>query len=201
MTAFYMFRLVYLTFFSEPRMSHDVEHHIHESPKSMTVPLVVLAFFSITAGWLGWPASLGGSNRFEKFLEPVFAQESAAVEAPQPVKEEHRGWEYGLMGLSIAAAICGWGLASRYYSQANKNYVEPLDQSAPPIYDALLHKYYVDEGIRLCLYRAAQDRRSAPGRDGFRRRRVLVRFARDRWHGERRGLDHPVERKDFQLVG
>ncbi len=145
MTAFYMFRLVYLTFFSEPRMSHDVEHHIHESPKSMTVPLVVLAFFSITAGWLGWPASLGGSNRFEKFLEPVFAQESAAVEAPQPVKEEHRRWEYGLMALSVAAAVCGWGLASRYYGQANKNYAEPLDQAAPPLYNTLLHKYYVDE--------------------------------------------------------
>jgi NADH-quinone oxidoreductase subunit L len=145
MTSFYMFRLVYLTFFSEPRMSHDVEHHVHESPKSMTVPLVVLAFFSITAGWLGWPASLGGSNRFEKFLEPVFAQENAAAEIPQSGKEEHRGWEYGLMGLSVAAAVCGWGLASRYYGQANKNYTEPLEQAAPPIYNTLLHKYYVDE--------------------------------------------------------
>ena len=77
MTAFYMFRLVYLTFWSPSRViSHEVEHHIHESPKSMTMPLVVLAFFSVTAGWLGWPASLGGSNHFEKFLEPVFANSS-----------------------------------------------------------------------------------------------------------------------------
>src|SRR5713226_8324826 len=81
MTAFYMFRLVYLTFWSPSRVDHEVEHHIHESPKSMTVPLIVLAFFSITAGWLGWPSSLGGSNRFEKFLEPVFAREGAAVSA------------------------------------------------------------------------------------------------------------------------
>src|SRR5437773_5710906 len=76
MTAFYMFRLMYLTFHGRPRMSHEVEHHIHESPKSMTVPLVILAFFSLFAGFLGWPHSLGGKNRFERFLEPVFAKEA-----------------------------------------------------------------------------------------------------------------------------
>src|SRR5260221_2132170 len=73
MTAFYMFRLIYLTFWSPSRVaSHEIEHHIHESPKSMTVPLVILAFFSITAGYLGVSPSLGGSNQFEKFLEPAF---------------------------------------------------------------------------------------------------------------------------------
>ena len=61
MTAFYMFRLIFLTFLGRPRMSHEAEHHIHESPISMTGPLVVLAIFSIFAGWLGWPHSLGGS--------------------------------------------------------------------------------------------------------------------------------------------
>jgi NADH-quinone oxidoreductase subunit L len=76
MTAFYMFRLIYLTFFGKPRMSHEVEHHIHESPKTMTVPLMVLAIGAIFVGYLGVPASLGGSNRFEKFLEPVFASEA-----------------------------------------------------------------------------------------------------------------------------
>ncbi|HEU5402294.1 MAG TPA: NADH-quinone oxidoreductase subunit L, partial [Terriglobales bacterium] len=76
MTAFYMFRLIYLTFYGKPRMSHEVEHHIHESPKTMTVPLIVLAIGAIFAGYLGVPASLGGSNRFEKFLEPVFAVEA-----------------------------------------------------------------------------------------------------------------------------
>ncbi len=83
MTAFYMFRLVWLTFFSKPRMDHETEHHIHESPKTMTVPLMILAVGSIFAGLLGVPHALGGSNRFEKFLEPVFANhafmEHAAV--------------------------------------------------------------------------------------------------------------------------
>src|ERR1700682_5329749 len=80
MTAFYMFRLMYLTFHGRPRMSHEVEHHIHESPKSMTAPLVILAFFSLFAGFLGWPESLGGSNRFAKFLEPVFAKEAKVLQ-------------------------------------------------------------------------------------------------------------------------
>ena len=80
MTSFYMFRLIYLTFFGKPRMSHEVEHHIHESPKSMTIPLVILAFCAVGAGYLGMPHSLGGSNRFEKFLEPVFAKEAVVLE-------------------------------------------------------------------------------------------------------------------------
>jgi NADH-quinone oxidoreductase subunit L len=148
MTAFYMFRLIYLTFLSPSRVtSHEVEHHIHESPKSMTIPLVILAFFSITAGWLGWPASLGGSNHFEKFLEPVFANAVESTEpAPAPPMEGDRGLEYGLMGLSVAVAFGGWFLALRFYKNAGKDYVEPINAAAPPVYNTLLNKYYVDEG-------------------------------------------------------
>src|SRR2546427_1667069 len=71
MTAFYMFRLVNMTFFGASRVPHDVEHHIHESPRRMTVPLMILAALSVVGGWIGWPASLRGSNRFEHFLDPV----------------------------------------------------------------------------------------------------------------------------------
>src|SRR6478672_6132446 len=104
MTAFYMFRLMYLTFHGQPRMSHEVEHHIHESPKSMTVPLIILAFCSIFAGWLGWPHSLKGSDHFAKFLEPVFAREAPVLQAEGKAgqlaagekEEEHTsGTEYG----------------------------------------------------------------------------------------------------------
>src|SRR5947209_10510143 len=110
MTAFYMFRLMFLTFHGRPRMSHEAEHHIHESPKSMTGPLVVLAFFCLFAGFLGWPHSLGGKNRFERFLEPVFAKEAHVLasegEAGQLAagtkEEEHTsGTEYFLMFLSV----------------------------------------------------------------------------------------------------
>ncbi len=79
MTSFYMFRLVYLTFFGSSRMSHETEHHVHESPKSMTVPLMVLATCAIFAGYLGVGPSIarfvglhGQTNVFEHFLAPVF---------------------------------------------------------------------------------------------------------------------------------
>jgi NADH-quinone oxidoreductase subunit L len=154
MTAFYMFRLMFLTFHGRPRMSHEVEHHIHESPKSMTVPLVILAICSVFAGWLGVPHSLLGSNRFEKFLEPVFAKEVRVFQEEKPAQlaagikqEEHSNpTEYVLMALSLGLAFAGWGLAWKIYRQADKGYVEPLAAKAPPVYATLLNKYYVDEG-------------------------------------------------------
>ena len=154
MTAFYMFRLIYLTFYSKPRMSHEVEHHIHESPKTMTVPLVVLAICSIGAGWLGMPHSLGGSNRFEKFLEPVFAKEAVVLEeqgkaaqvaAGEKEAEHTDPLEYWLMGASVGAAILGWWLAQRAYKNADKGYKEPIQEIAPRFYKTLFRKWYVDE--------------------------------------------------------
>ena len=154
MTAFYMGRLIFLTFYGQPRMSHEAEHHIHEAPKSMTGPLVILAIGSVLAGWLGVPHSLGGSNRFEKFLEPVFARESHVMQAEEPGqlaagrKEEERTdpWEYALMAASIGAAIIGLGWAYRSYAQAGKDYTEPIAERALPVYTVLYNKWFVDEG-------------------------------------------------------
>ncbi len=154
MTAFYMGRLIFLTFFGQPRMSDEAEHHVHESPKSMTMPLVALAICSVLAGWLGLPHSLGGSNRFGKFLEPVFAKEAPVMEAERPAqlaageKEEERTdpMEYGLMGLSVLAAVIGLGLAYRSYARAGKDYIEPIAAAAPPLYKVLYNKWFVDEG-------------------------------------------------------
>jgi NADH-quinone oxidoreductase subunit L len=172
MTAFYMFRLIYLTFWSPSRMSHEAEHHVHESPKTMTVPLIILAVGSICAGWLGVPKALGGTNVFERFLEPVFATESVSAEAehqlpavsehaeqagatkaetaaampkPEGKEEKTEAIEYILMGLSVALGFIGWGLAKYFYKKAEKGYVEPIDAVAPPAYALLLNKYYVDE--------------------------------------------------------
>src|SRR5512139_69261 len=73
MTAFYSFRLIYLTFYGKSRMDHEVEHHVHESPKVMTVPLMILAFFSLVIGWIGVPgAIIPHANLFGDFLAPLF---------------------------------------------------------------------------------------------------------------------------------
>ncbi len=156
MTAFYMFRLIYLTFFSKPRMSHEIEHHIHESPSSMTMPLIVLAVMSLFAGFLGWPHSLGGSDRFARYLDPVFARGEAQVLVEQgkagqlaagEKEEEHTSpVEYALMLLSVAAAVAGWMAASRFYREADRGYSEPINAVSPPVYNTLMNKYYVDEG-------------------------------------------------------
>ena len=163
MTSFYMFRLMYLTFWSPKRISHEVEHHLHESPKSMTGPLVILAVCSCLAGLLGVPHALGGVNRFERFLEPVFVAESAAVPATHAMAEgapmEHAGMvenpaekaehtspvEYALMVASIAAAAVGLYLAGRAYKNAGKGYKEPINTAIPALYRTLLNKWYVDE--------------------------------------------------------
>jgi len=160
MTAFYMFRLMLLTFRGKPRMSHEVEHHIHESPKSMTVPLIILAICAVSAGWLGWPHSLGGSNRLERFLEPVFAREArvfqaegkAAQLAAGQKEEQHTSpVEYFLMVFSIGAAVAGFGVAWKAYRYAGNGYAEPIAVKAPPVYSVLLNKYYVDEGYDYAL--------------------------------------------------
>ncbi|HEY4933244.1 MAG TPA: NADH-quinone oxidoreductase subunit L [Terriglobales bacterium] len=154
MTSFYMFRLIYLTFFGKPRMSHEVEHHIHESPKTMTVPLVILALCSLGAGYLGMPHSLGGTNKFEKFLEPVFAKEAQVLEnegaatqvaAGEKQVEHTDPLEYALMFASVGAAIVGWWLAQRAYKKADKGYPEPINEISPRFYKTLFRKYYVDE--------------------------------------------------------
>ena len=154
MTSFYMFRLIYLTFFGKPRMSHEVEHHIHESPKTMTIPLVILALCALGAGYLGLPHSLGGSNKFEKFLEPVFAKEAQVLENEGAARQvvagekqvEHTDpLEYALMFASVGAAIAGWWLAQRAYKHADKGYKEPIQERSPRFYKTLFRKYYVDE--------------------------------------------------------
>jgi NADH:ubiquinone oxidoreductase subunit 5 (subunit L)/multisubunit Na+/H+ antiporter MnhA subunit len=93
MTAFYMFRLFFLTFAGNSRVPHEVEHHIHESPAAMTVPLICLAVGAVGAGWVGWPKVLGGANWFEKFLEPVFENPSA-----RPALDHTWNLEFGLIG-------------------------------------------------------------------------------------------------------
>ncbi len=138
LTSFYMFRLVFLTFYGKPRF--DEHHvHVHESPNSMTVPLMILALLSVIGGWLAAPGLWGGTDYFSKFLEPVFGGgESAGTEAAA------RSTELGLAGIAVVVALIGWGLAYWLYSKNTKK-PDELANSMKGVYNTLLHKYYVDE--------------------------------------------------------
>src|SRR5438132_7959022 len=113
MTAFYMFRLVFLTFFGESRVTPEVERHIHESPRAMTVPLILLALLSVVGGWIGWPESLGGSDHFAKFMDPVIARHAEVIAAVPEATQ--RNTEWALMGVSVLVALVGIGLAWYFY--------------------------------------------------------------------------------------
>jgi len=81
LTAFYMFRLLFLVFFGTLRVGHYSFHHIHESPASMRLPLIALAVLSTVGGWIGIPEALSGSNRIQEFLNPVFAKSQSLMTA------------------------------------------------------------------------------------------------------------------------
>ncbi len=143
MTAFYMFRGLYMTFFGKSRVEPEAAHHLHESSYKMTVPLIILAVFSTIAGWIGVPEVLGGSERFQKFLEPVFAP---ATEILSLGPKEHVGGlgSGALMGISLLAAVLGILLASWWYLKSTE-IPEGLAERHPGLYRILVHKYYVDE--------------------------------------------------------
>jgi NADH-quinone oxidoreductase subunit L len=133
LTAFYSFRLLFLTFFGGPRMAREVAHHIHESPAVMTLPLVVLAGLTVLAGWaVGVPSADG--TRFARFLSPVFGHH----------EDEASGLvTYLLVILSSLVAVGGIALAwARYVSTP----VRPEVGGPPrtPVHDLLLNAYYVD---------------------------------------------------------
>jgi NADH-quinone oxidoreductase subunit L len=142
MTAFYMFRLVFLTFFGESRVPHDVEHHIHESPRSMTVPLMILAVLSVVGGWIGWPESLGGSDHFAKFLDPVIARHAEVI-AAVPEATQYTT-EYELMAVSVLVALVGIGLA-RFFYLRRPTIPATLAARWGGLYRLIYNKYYVDQ--------------------------------------------------------
>ncbi len=155
LTAFYMFRLVNMTFFGASRVEHEVEHHIHESPRSMTVPLVILAALSVVGGWIGWPAALGGSDRFGHFLGPVIAR-PGVPQAEAGAAVHARAIEYVLMLGAVLIALAGIALARRLYVQRP----ELPDQIAGKwggLYRLLYRKYYMDEIYDALFVNRAKD--------------------------------------------
>jgi NADH-quinone oxidoreductase subunit L len=134
-TAFYMYRVLILTFFGSARYTHQEVHHVHESPGPMLVPLVILAGLSVVGGYAGVPPLFGGHERIVEFLGAHAPGEGAAHSAVA---------ELLVMGASLAAALIGLGLAYRFYV-ARPELPAKLAARAHALYAILTHKYYVDE--------------------------------------------------------
>jgi NADH-quinone oxidoreductase subunit L len=145
MTAFYMWRLMNMTFYGKSRVKPEVAAHIHESPLNMTGPLMVLAAGSVLAGWLGTPKlwNLPEAFRtFEGWLEPVFA--TAAHQVAEHGAHHDTSIEWLLMGVSVVIAVLGILLA-RYLYHIEPRIPNRIEASCKPLYTVLYHKWYVDE--------------------------------------------------------
>jgi NADH-quinone oxidoreductase subunit L len=180
-TSFYMFRLWFMTFTGEYRgeaeAAHGHDDHstdtrtgvsaphghghggIHESPAVMVVPLVILAILSFVGGWVGWPASLGGHNQFERFLAPVFRSTTPLVNVERsqageiaPPEQATEGTEPAtghsteliFTGISVGAGLLGLFLAWLLYKQS-PGLPDRIADSLHSLYSAVAHKYWIDE--------------------------------------------------------
>ena len=138
LTAFYMFRLVFMTFWGEERMGEHVRHHLHEPPRRVIYPLVALAVLSVIGGYVGLPAWTGAPNRFEHFLEPVLRL------PPSTAHEAGHSTELLFTGLSIGIALAGIWFAHRVYV-SRPGTADRVVAKIKGLYTLVFHKYYVDE--------------------------------------------------------
>src|SRR5262249_5627183 len=174
LTSFYMFRLWFMTFFGKPRWNsqpgaaalhtssapaghgHADDHArpVHESPRIMLVPLVILAIGSVVSGWVGIPAFLGGHDEIDQFLKPAIqtpadihltsgAQPPSAA-ASETEKPESNTMELALAGASTAAALLGLFFAWLLYYK-KRDLPDRITAKIQGVYLTVLHKYYVDE--------------------------------------------------------
>jgi NADH-quinone oxidoreductase subunit L len=142
MTAFYMFRQVFMTFYGKERITEKARGHIHESPFVMTLPLLILGALALLGGYVGVPALLGGYNHLEHFLDPVFGQTIATYGIH--THEYSHGVELGFMGMSVVIAFLGIWVA--YFMYILKPELPgKLRASFEGTYRTLLNKWYVDE--------------------------------------------------------
>jgi NADH-quinone oxidoreductase subunit L len=142
MTAFYMFRLLFVTFFGKFRGTHEQEHHLHESPASMTVPLMILAVLSAVGGFMNIPHALGGGESLAHFMAPLF---ELSKQVNPDLFEGHleHSTEYILMGVSVGAAVLS--ILFAYNLFISKNIVPAADKEVTGFAKVLQNKYYVDE--------------------------------------------------------
>jgi NADH-quinone oxidoreductase subunit L len=140
LTSFYMFRMMYLTFWGKFRGTHEQEHHVHESPANMTIPLIILAILSAIAGMIGVPAVLGGHHELGAYLAPVFEQSTKLLGE----HELSHNTEWILMGTSVLIALLALGYA--YSKYVSSNHVPVSDEEErPALANLSYHKFYIDE--------------------------------------------------------
>ena len=143
LTAFYMFRLLFLTFFGEFRGTEEQRHHLHESPASMTLPLIVLAILSTVGGFMGAPMLFGGRHYLSDYLAPIFTYTHRLVPASSSA-ELPQSTEWMLISISVGVALAGLILAYvLYIARAQRPAEDEAQRSA--IDSLVYHKYYVDE--------------------------------------------------------
>jgi NADH-quinone oxidoreductase subunit L len=141
LTAFYSFRLIFLTFHGKFRGTHEQEHHLHESPKVMTIPLIILCVGAVASGWVGIPNLLGEtfgmghSNRIAEFMMPVLGH---------PEGHGTHADEWRVMTISVIAGLSGIGLAWFFYLKKTDIPVV-LAEKFRGVYRLLFNKYYIDE--------------------------------------------------------
>jgi NADH-quinone oxidoreductase subunit L len=145
LTSFYMFRLLFMSFFGECRADERTRQHVHESPPAMAMPLIVLAILSVVGGYVGLPAHWLWGNRFEAFVEPVLGASPEGAHLSLAT-------EYMLMGASVLVALIGLAVAYLFYI------VQPglpmlLAYQAQSAYELISNKYYVDELYDLLFVR------------------------------------------------
>lgn len=151
MTCFYMFRLLFLTFYGEYRGSEAQEKKIHEAPKVMTIPLIILAILSLIGGFIGVPEIFGGKHLLHKFLSPIFADASMKF-IPGEVSSTT---EWALMIITVLLLISViWFTKKKYLDE--KELPEEEGVSLAPLHRVLYHKYYIDELYNIAITKPLQ---------------------------------------------
>nr|MBC7613361.1 NADH-quinone oxidoreductase subunit L [Pseudopedobacter sp.] len=140
MTAFYMFRMMFLTFWGDFRGSEEQKHHLHESPVSMTIPLMILAILSVVGGFIGVPEVLGGGHWLSYYLAPVFEASTSRLS----VIELSHSTEYMLMGISVAGVVIA--IIYAYVKYIKNSHVPLADSEERSVLAKISYnKFYFDE--------------------------------------------------------
>ncbi|MGD0288388.1 MAG: NADH-quinone oxidoreductase subunit L [Candidatus Binataceae bacterium] len=152
LTSFYMFRLIFMTFHGRSRLEPEKEHHVHESPPVMAIPLIVLAALSIIGGWVGLPEWLLWGDAFKRFLAPIFTNRGP-LGVPEVMIDVHRfSVSMTLSMIALAAGLIGIFLAWMLYIQ-HPELPGRIADRARGLRELLWRKYYVDEIYDLLISR------------------------------------------------